>query len=203
MGLATTVAVCPSTGALPIPTTPSQSPELALIASMIEGLVKHQSDVPSLVLGSQTQTNAQLVQRLQQRVTNAKAVVTTHLAWQSAVAAASAQRLQDRQWLDDLKQTLRARFSGDASALGDFGLAPRKKRAAKPATKVAAAAKAKATREARGTKGKAKAAEITGNVTGVEITPVTVAVSKPSASPAPEPTPAPVAPAPAGTPSKS
>ena len=82
----------------------NRTQELAADQQMIDGLVKHQSDIPSLVLGTATMQNAAMVQRLQQRIANAKAAVTARVIWLAAVAADKAQREADRQWLDDLKQ---------------------------------------------------------------------------------------------------
>ena len=56
-----------------------------------------------------------------------------------------------------------------------------------PETLVAAAAKAKATRVARGTKGAKQAAEVLGDVTGVVVTPVKAGAPEPAnAAPAPQ-----------------
>ena len=69
--------------------------------------------------------------------------------------------------------------------------------------KVAAAAKRKATRAARGTTGPKKKLSVVGNVTGVQITPVTApvaAASAPQPSPQPAGNGAPGAPANGGNP---
>ncbi len=170
--------------------------ELAADQSLADGLVKHASDIPSLVLGTQTLSNAAMVQRVEKRIANRKAVIAARVAWLAAIATERATRADDRQFIDDLKQTLRARFSTDPAALGDFGLAARKRTKATAKTQVAAAAKAKATRDARGTKGAKQASEIHGNVTGVAITPVTAPEAAPAPALAPAPAPAPT-PAPA------
>jgi len=70
-------------------------------------------------------------------------------------------------------QFLRAAFGNQPDVLADFGLRPRK--AATPLTveqKAAAAAKRKATREARNTMGPVKKRTVKGTVTGVTITPI-------------------------------
>ena len=56
-----------------------------------------------------------------------------------------------RALIKSVKQTLRLMFANDIVLLATFGLAPVKEPHPKPATKVEAAAKAKATRQARGT----------------------------------------------------
>jgi hypothetical protein len=86
-------------------------------------------------------------------------------------------------------------FSNAPATLQGFGLSPRKPPTPlSAAARVAANEKAKATREARGTKGSVQKAAITGNVSGVTITPVLIPTALPPvASPPPA---APTAPAP-------
>jgi hypothetical protein len=83
---------------------------------------------------------------------------------------------------------VKATFGNTPDVLADFGLVP--KTAPTPPTaetKVAAVAKRKATREARGTKGSVQKQSVKGNVTGVVVTPVTApapASPQPAAAPA-------------------
>ena len=189
-------------------TTTNRTALQAADQTLADGLTKHTSDIPSLVLGTQDMKNADIVTRVEARVAKSKAVTSARVLYLAAVAADKAQRQQDMQFMDDLKQTLRARFSSDPSTLqGDFGLSVRKRTKAAPKTQVAAAAKAKATRAARGTKGSLVLSEITGNVTGVEITPVVAgapvvveAAATPAAPAAPAAVPAAPAAGPAGAP---
>ena len=68
--------------------------------------------------------------------------------------------------------------------LADFGLAPRKEPAPKTTEeKAAAAAKAKATRQARGTTSKKQKLTVKGNVTGIIVTPVTAPTAASAGSP--------------------
>ena len=102
-------------------------------------------------------------------------------------------------------------FSNQVSTLTAFAIAPRKVPVPLTAAKRAAAiAKAKATRLARGTTSKKQKAALTGDVTGVTITPVTSSAVIPAAPPLPVATAVPVlapatppalpaAPVPAGT----
>jgi hypothetical protein len=87
------------------------------------------------------------------------------------------------------KKIVRAAFNGAPDVLADFGLPPPKPRVVSPETKIAAAAKAKATREARGTKGKAQKAAIKGNPPATVTVPVAHVASTPSSPPAPAPAP--------------
>jgi len=61
-----------------------------------------------------------------------------------------------------LRQAMMVAFGAKLDTLADFGLAPRKARVQTPDQKIAAAAKAKATREARHTLGKVQRSTITG-----------------------------------------
>ena len=155
-----------------MPATNNQTQQLAADQKLIEGLVKHAGDIPSLVLGTQTLQNADIVSRVQQLIALAKASAAARVTLQQAVAASKAARLAQRQVVNDLKQTLRARFSTSPTLLADFGLSAHVRSRPTPKTQVAAAAKAKATRVARGTKGSKQLSQVQGDVTGVVVTPV-------------------------------
>jgi hypothetical protein len=167
----------------------------ASLQKLIDGLTKRAATIASLILGGKTLANAQIVAQIQQVIAAETAAVTARAALKAAVLAASNQRATSSQLLYDLKQTLRAMFSGQPDVLADFGLTPRKTAAKTPEEKVATAAKAKATRKARGTDvGKVKRKEITGNVTGVIVTPIIAPAAAQAPAPQPVPEPAPTAP---------
>ncbi|HEX3771414.1 MAG TPA: hypothetical protein VHV30_11135 [Polyangiaceae bacterium] len=76
---------------------------------------------------------------------------------------------------------LRATFSDAAAQLGDFGLqAPRARTPLTSEKRLVATAKAKATRIARGTVSKKQKLAIKGDVTGVQVTPITASGPAPS-----------------------
>jgi hypothetical protein len=171
----------------------SQTAVLAADQALIDGLEKHTSDIKSLVLGMQTIQNADLVSRIQVLITNAKAVAAARVTYLEAVASNRSARAAQLQFLTDLKQTLRARFSSSPTMLADFGLTAQTRAKPTPTTQVAAAQKAKSTRAARGTKGSKQLSEVQGNVTGVVVTPVVagpplIATPEPPAAPANAPT---------------
>ena len=86
---------------------------------------------------------------------------------------------------------LQATFANTVPILADFGLAPPKVPAPKTSEeKAAAAAKAEATREARGTASKKQKLTVKGNVTGITVTPITAPTAAPPAAPEPPVTPA-------------
>jgi hypothetical protein len=87
-------------------------------------------------------------------------------------------------FMNAFEDLVRVQFGADTKALGDFGLAPRKTRAPLTAEqKAVAAAKGKATREARGTKGPKAKKAVKGNVKAdLVVTPVTGAAAAPPKS---------------------
>jgi hypothetical protein len=65
-------------------------------------------------------------------------------------------------------------FGNATDTLALFGLEPRKAPAPRTGTEIAAAAaKAEATRKARGTTSKKQKLAVTGNVTGIQVIPIT------------------------------
>jgi len=77
-------------------------------------------------------------------------------------------------------------LSNDTGALTDLAISPRKKAPAlTPEQKLVAAAKGRATREARGTLSKKAKAKVRGNVTGITVTTVTSQITPPVTSLAP------------------
>jgi|CZKU01.1.fsa_nt_gi hypothetical protein len=149
--------------------------------SLIAGFIKHASGLTSMAILGATQTTKDIVATLQSRIDSARAVDTTRAAWQVAVQADRALRDKTKTFVSVVKQSLLATFAGQLDALADFGLTARHVHVATPAEKLAAAAKAKATREARHTMGSKQKAAIKGTVT-----PTAPATSSPTA-PAPSP----------------
>jgi hypothetical protein len=82
-------------------------------------------------------------------------------------------------------------FANSAQMLADFGVTPPKARTPMTSEQLAArAAKSLATRKARGTTSKKQKLAVKGNVTGVNITPVTASTGTAPAAPVPPVTPA-------------
>ena len=96
-------------------------------------------------------------------------------------------RTNDAQFVADVRQTILAMFSTQTDVLADFGLAPKKKPVLTAQAKVARAAKARATRQARGTRSKKQLATISGDVTGIVVTPVTPVTPAPAPVPSKQP----------------
>jgi hypothetical protein len=169
---------------------------VALLAyeKLVEGLTKHANEIPQLLIAGTTMKFADITAKVQARIAIAQAVATTHAPWQAAVKADTDAIPEYREFFTALRQALLSAYAGKVDALADFGLTARKTPVVTPAKRAAAALKAKATREARGTMGKKQKAQIKPSVT---VTPATVIVGKP-ATPA-TPTPPATAPAPVAT----
>jgi hypothetical protein len=143
-----------------------QNPDAMLIA----GLQKNTPNL-ALILASQQQSLAQVVAVLQGRVDDDQTVRTAKAAYDTAVQTRNTNLAATQTYVHDVRQAVKAMFSNSPQTLADFGMVPNKPRT--PLTvgqKVLAAAKAKATRTARGTLGKNQKAKISGSVPG----PVTV-----------------------------
>jgi hypothetical protein len=163
----------------------NKSNEATLAEQLAAGTQKHLSTITQLIVGSGTYTATQVETQLnafaalRNDVDAAKAVVKAKLADEATQLPAM------RAFFIAFIAFVRAAFGNSPDILADFGLAPKKVPTPLTAVqKAAAAAKAKATRQARGTKGSKAKLAVKGNVTGVVVTTVT---SSPAVSAAPEP----------------
>jgi hypothetical protein len=161
--------------------------------------------------GSQTITVGGTVISVDGAVANLQAIVDNRAAVTTAKAAAKVNVANENAklppllaFMQALVSFIRGTFGSDASALADFDLEPHKHRTPMTAEeKAIAAAKRKATREARGEVGAKKRQAIKGHVTAeLVVTPVTpaetpAAPAAPAAPTAPAPEPAVAAPPPA------
>jgi len=151
-----------------------RSSEADLAEQLAAGTQKHLSTLTQVIIGSGTftatevETQLKAFATLRNDVDAAKAVVKAKLADEAAQGPAL------RAFFTAFIAFVMAAFGNSPDVLADFGLKPKKVRA--PLTsvqKAAAAAKSKATREARGTKGSKAKLDVSGNVTGVLVTPIT------------------------------
>jgi hypothetical protein len=163
---------------------PNHAATLAELQALISGLQK-QLPSGSFTLVSTAYTTASLVQALQASIDALNAVTAAHASAKVVVAAWLEEQAKMGPITSALKRTLQAMYANAPDTLSLFGLQPRKVAAPRTAAQLAAsAAKAKATRAARGTTSKKQKLAITGNVTGVTITPNTSPAPSP-AQPAP------------------
>jgi hypothetical protein len=174
---------------------------LAQLQALISGLQK-QLPNGSFTLVSTPYTTATLVQALQGLITALTAVVAAHAGVKVALAAWNTEDAKMGPIVLALIRILQSMYANAPDTLALFGLKPRKAPAPlTTAQKAARAAKAAATRQARGTKGPKEKAQVTGNVTGVTITPITApaAAPQPAAPVVAQPAPTPVAAPPVAT----
>jgi hypothetical protein len=158
----------------------SKSNEAVLAGKLAAGTQKRLSTIGQLIIGSGTFTPAQVVSELQSFASLRASVDAAKATLKAALEDEKSKGVSLRTFFNTFIVFVRAAFGNSPDILADFGLLPKKVKAPLTvAQKAAAAAKHKATREARGTKGTRQKALIKGAVTGVEITPVTA--SSPSA----------------------
>ncbi len=170
--------------------------ETAAWQHLIDGLNKHAATITSMVIAGASMTTKDIVGSLQSRIDTAKAAQSTRATWLAAVQADRDDRDKTKTFVSGLKQALLVAFAGQIDTLADFGLTGRKPRVATPEEKLAAAAKAKATREARHTMGKNQKAAIKGTVTPTAPAPAAPTVPTPIVTPPAAPAPVPASPAP-------
>lgn len=166
--------------------------------TLIDGFNKHAAAIPSMVINGVVRTTKDIVATLQSRIDSARTALSTRATWQTAIRTDQALRDTTKTYVSGVKQGLLVAFAGQLDTLADFGLTARAKHVATPEEKIVAAAKAKATREARHTMGSKQKAAIKGTVTPT--------APAPAVPPAPTPNPttppvSPVAPPVAATPS--
>jgi hypothetical protein len=161
----------------------TQADTLAQLQGLILGL---QKQLPSgqFTLVSTVYTTPALVTALQGTVATLTALAAAHAALKVALAAWDAEEAKMGPVVLALRRTLQSMYANAPDTLLGFGVEPRKVPAPRTAAeKAASAAKAKATREARGTTSKKQKLTVSGNVTGVTITPITAPTAAPPGQP--------------------
>jgi hypothetical protein len=163
--------------------------EVDALQKLADGLTQNASTAPSFVLAGTTLKPTDVVAKLQARLAQLKAVTAAAAAWHAAVQTDKTAAEQIKPLVAAVKQVLLAAYAGQLDVLAEYGLTPRKTPVISPATRTAAALKAKATRAARGTMGKVQKAAITAQVaitpataTPVTATPIKSATAAPAAT---------------------
>jgi hypothetical protein len=188
-------AATPTPAPTPHLTAPSTTPVITSVTSgnntgtkvslqtsylaLIEGLKQYfqPSDVFDLPMGQIT--CAELIAQFQGFVTAVEATKSSNQAWRNDVEAEHAAAQQVRPYRVAIKAVLVGKYGKSSTKLLAYGFKPAKVPVKSTTAKSTAVAKSKATRQARGTKGKVQKQQIVGNVTGVVITPVTAGPSVP------------------------
>jgi hypothetical protein len=148
---------------------------------MVDGLTKYAPTIPSFLVGGASIKPSDVITALQARIAAAKAVEPARATWLTTVKANANERASTKTLVSNAKQALQLMFAGSIDTLAEFGLKPRKARTAPtPEQKVAAAAKAKATRAARHTMGTTQKKSVKGTVTTI-VTPASPTASPPAA----------------------
>jgi hypothetical protein len=175
-------------------TKPNKAAALARVQALVAGITKHFPN-GSFTLGTTTVTAAALIQEIQDLE---QAMIALNVAQGNAKDAMVVLRKKEVDIAPQLRafhHYLLAAFSNSTPTLADFGLQPPK--TAKPLAsekRTTATVKMRATRAARGTMSKKQKLAITGNVTGIVVTPITQGPASPGAAPAAPPAASPAAP---------
>ena len=172
---------------------------LAQLQALITGLQK-QFPNGNFTLGNTAYTTATLVQAFNSLIAAINAVNTVQANAKVAVATLKAVTAQVGPVALALTRNLQSMYGSATDTLALFGLEPRKAPAPRTATeKAASAAKAEATRKARGTTSKKQKLTVKGNVTGITVIPITASTD---AAPSAQPVPATATASPPGTAAK-
>jgi len=131
---------------------------------LLNGIQKHFPST-TFTIQSGPVTTAQVVDALNGRITSAQAVVTAKLGYHAVVVADEQEVQKTDPLVQDVRQSILTMYSTSPQVLSDCGVSPRKLPAPlTPEQKVVRAAKARATRAARGTMSAKKKAAIVGSV---------------------------------------
>ena len=161
----------------------TQAGTLAQLQALILGLQK-QLPGGQFTLLSTVYTTASLVTALQGTITALTAVTAAHAGLKVTLAAWEAEEAKMGPVILALRRVLQSMYGDAPDTLAVFGLEARKVPAPRTlAQKAATAAKAEATRKARGTTSKKQKLAVSGNVTGITITPITAPTAAPPAEP--------------------
>jgi hypothetical protein len=171
-------------------TSKSKAAALARVQAIIAGTSKHLANGQFTFAGT-AYTSASLIQIFQGLVNAMTALNAVEAGAKDARAAEQAALKQVEPILLAFKRQILLTFANAAQTLADFGLTPPKAKAPMTTEQLAArAAKAKATREARGTTSRKQKLAVKGNVVGVTVTPIAAPTAAPPAAPVSPVTPA-------------
>jgi hypothetical protein len=156
--------------------------------SLFDGITQNPQPFPLVMMGGKPVAATEVTTALQARLDTNRRALSARVAMQAAVKADRDEREKSRALVTAVRSALQTAFAESPETLAKFGLKPRKQPVVSPETRVAAAAKARATRAARHTMGSNQKKQVKGDVSGVVVTPVTT-VPKAETPAAPSPTP--------------
>jgi hypothetical protein len=175
----------------------------ALYQAVIAGLLAFYAPTDTFLMKSGTFTRDELITQFQTFVVAIESTKASYQQWRGDIQAERALELVVAPLRVGVRGMAQARFGKDGVQLLQFGFTPAKVVQRTAESKVLAAARAKATRAARGTKGSKQKLEVQGTVTTVTIgkpAPSVQAASVPATPTAPAANAAATAPAPATAP---
>jgi hypothetical protein len=168
-------------------TSKTRAAALTHVQALVAGTQKH-FPAASFTLGNAQYTTASLVQLLQGLADAMSTLSAAHTSAKDALAALQGEEAKVGPVIQAYRRFILAAFSNVTQTLADFDLEPPKARAPRTGEQaVAAAAKARATRAARGTTSRKQKLAIKGDVTGITVTPLTTPAATPPAQPASNP----------------
>ncbi len=161
---------------------PNKPTRKTLCTSVVAGIKKHLTG--KLTVGGVSYTPVSLAAVFTTALKAIQAADSSHTQWLDDVKAMDAALAQADVVFKAFKQYVLGQYGANQTVLGDFGIeAPKPTTNVSTATKAAAALKAKATKEARGSNlGKKQKKSVKGNVQ-VEVTAVPVVTAPVSATP--------------------
>jgi hypothetical protein len=149
--------------------------------ALVAGIPKYCPSAIFTVAG-QTFTATEAVTFITSVLNTVSATATAKTGWKDARLAEEKMVADNGAVVKGIRDNVALMFSNNTTTLAAFSITPKKPRAPLSVeARAAATAKATATRLARGTTSKKQKGEISGNVTGVTITPVTAPVTIPAA----------------------
>jgi hypothetical protein len=144
----------------------NQHDRIARDLKLAEGIAKHSQKRASVTLLGETYTSEELLTLLQARTDAIRAAEIARTAWLNAVQEMHAKLEKTDPLFSCFRQQMLTTISPTSNELADYGIAPRKPRAALTSEELyEAVEKSKATRRARHTMGKRQREEIKGTVT--------------------------------------
>ncbi len=134
----------------------------AVYQAVVAGLLAYYQPSDVFLMKSGTCTRDELVARFQAYVAAAEKTKSAYQAWRASLQEEQAIELSVRSLRSGVRGIAQARFGKDGAQVLQFGFVPFRPAERTAESKAAAVKRAKATREARGTRGRKQRLEITG-----------------------------------------
>jgi hypothetical protein len=159
----------------------SRASTIARNTNAIAGIKKRFTT--AIVLVGVSYTPEALIALFQSHIDGLGAVPSAEGRWKAAILAARALAVTVDAVLASLLAVIRTTYVNQPDALADFGLVPKKPRTVDPVKQVLAAARNRATRLLRGTRGKKARLSIVGTVSASDVLATVTAAMAPAVPP--------------------